>query len=244
VMPVVVSESFAHAFFQGAPILGRRIRFGNDDPAEIVGIVSDTSSIRPGERDEPMLYEPIHTANVTSLAMMLRFSGDAASTIRATRAQVQTIDARVSAKPETIAAAIAGDAQRYSAVVTFTAVPAGLALFLSVIGIYGLTAFAAARRTHEIGVRVALGARPGQVIGLFFSSLQRPFVVGVVAGSTLAAIGVTLVARANVMPSVSPLDPLAYGVAIVVLLCTATAATLIPALRAARKEPWSTLGTP
>ena len=80
------------------------MRFGNDDPGEIVGIVSDTTSTRPGERDEPMLYEPIYTANLTSLAMMLRFSGDAASMIRATRAQVHSIDPRVSATPETIAA--------------------------------------------------------------------------------------------------------------------------------------------
>ena len=244
VMPVVVSESFAQTFFQGARSIGRRIRFGNDDPAEIVGIVSDTSSIRPGERDEPTLYEPIHTANVTSLAMVLRFSGDAASMIHATRARVQTIDSRVAAKPETIAATIARDAERYSAVVSMTAVPAGLALFLSVIGIYGLTAFAAAQRTHEIGVRVALGARPGQVIGLFFRSLRRPFVVGVLAGSALAAIGVSLVARTNLMPAVSPRDPLSYGVAIVVLLVTAAAATLMPAFRAARKDPWSALGTP
>jgi predicted permease len=243
-MPVVASESFAQAFFQGARTIGRRIRFGNDEPAEIVGIVSDTSSTRPGERDEPMLYEPIHTANLTSLAMMLRFSGDAASVIRATRAQVQTLDPRVSARAETVATTIARDAEQYSAVVTMTAVPACLALFLSVIGIYGLTAFAVAQRTHEIGVRVALGARPGQVIGLFFHSLRRPFVVGVLAGSTLAAIGVTLMARANVMPTVSPRDPLAYGVGIVVLLCTAAVAMLIPAFRAARKDPWSVLGTP
>jgi len=123
-------------------------------------------------------------------------------------------------------------------------VPAGLALFLSVIGIYGLTAFAAAQRTHEIGVRVALGARPGQVVGLFFGALRRPFALGALAGSFLAAVGVTLVARANLMPAVSARDPLAYAVAIVVLLCTAAAATLIPAFRAARKAPWSALGAP
>jgi ABC-type antimicrobial peptide transport system permease subunit len=68
--------------------------------------------------------------------------------------------------------------------------------------------------------------------------------VGVLAGSTLSAIGVTLVARANLMPAVSARDPLSYGVAIVVLLCTAAAATLIPAFRAARKDPWPALGTP
>jgi predicted permease len=244
VMPVVVSESLARLVFQGGRSVGRRVRFGNDDPAEIVGVVSDTSSIRPGERDDPMLYQPIHTANVTSLAMMLRFSGDAASIVRATRAEVQAIDSRLSAAPETIAATIARDADRYSALVAMTAVPAGLALFLSMIAIYGLTAFAAAQRTHEIGVRVALGARPDQVIGLFFAALRRPFAVGAIAGSALAALGVTLVARADLMPTVSARDPLAYAVAIVVLLCTAAVATLIPAFRAARKEPWAALGAP
>lgn len=241
VMPIVVSESFAQAFFSKSPAVGGRIRFGNDDIGVIVGVVSDTSSIRPAERDEPMIYQPIHMASLASITPMLRFDGDPRPLIQAIRRQVQTTDPLLSAAPETVAAAIARDANAYTTVLSVTAIPAGLALFLSVVGLYGLTAFVAVQRTHEIGVRMALGAAPRDVLVLLLGSLRRPFLMGVIGGSLLAVIGVTLVNRTSLMIDVPAGDPLIYGGAILLLMCAAGAATLIPALRAARNQPWSVL---
>jgi hypothetical protein len=240
-MPIVVSNSFASAFFPGSDALGERIRFGNDEAARIIGVVSDTSSVRPADADPPLLYQPIYAANLASIAPILQFEGDSRPLLQAIRSRVQAIDHRLSPIPETIADTIARDADRYTAVIRMTAIPAGLAVLLSLIGIYGLSAFAAAQRTHEIGVRMALGARPRDVAALFVTSLRGPFTMGVLGGGVLAAIGVALIQRTSLMIHVSAADPLAYASAIVLLLVGVTVATVIPALRATRREPWSIL---
>lgn len=92
-----------------------------------------------------------------------------------------------------------------------------MALFLSLVGIYGLTAFAAVQRTQEIGVRVAFGARPIDVVGLFLRSLRRPFVAGGAGGAVLALISLWVMRRTNLMLDLPAADPLAYAAAIVVL---------------------------
>jgi predicted permease len=241
VTPVVVSHAFARQYFPRLEAVGRQIRFRNEDTAQIVGIVSDTSSIRFGEDDGPLIYQPIYTATITTVAPLLRFTGDPRPLIQGIRAEVQAIDPRVLVTPETVATAISREGGRYNSVLTMTSVPAALALFLSAIGIYGLTAFTAAQRRQEIGVRVALGASTRQIITLFLSSLGSPLITGVLAGSILAAIGAMLVNRTNLMIDLSAADPVAYGIGIAVIGSTAAAATVVPAFRSARKAPWSAL---
>jgi putative ABC transport system permease protein len=126
-----------------------------------------------------MVYQPIAFANLGSLTTVLRFEGDARPLMQAIRGNVQAIDPRLAARPETVAAAIARDADRYTAVMKLTGLPAGVALFLSIVGVYGLTTFAAAHRTKEIGVRIACGARTQDIVGLFLGALRRPFIIGV-----------------------------------------------------------------
>lgn len=241
VMPIVVSASFESTFFSGSEAIGRRIRFGNDDEARIVGVVNDTVSIRPSERDELMIYQPMYAANVASVTTVVRFDGDARPLMQAIRARVREIDSRLLATPDTVANTIAREADRYTVVAKTTALPAGIALFLSIVGVYGVAAFAAAHRSHEIGVRIAFGARTWDIASLFLHSLRRPFIVSVLGGCGLAAFGVLLLQRTRVMTGVSLVDPLTFVAAIILLLCTAAGATLIPAFRAARKDPWSTL---
>jgi len=241
VMPVVVSESFARTFFPGSDAIGRRIRFGNDDPAQIVAVVSNTSSTRAIEPDEPMIYQPIYSADVATLAPLIYFDGEARPLTRAVREQVQRIDQKLSARPETIASMLSREASRYNAVLRVMAIPAALSLFLSVIAIYGLTAFAAAQRTHEIGVRLALGASRRQIVALFFWSLRWPFALGVVAGSVCAAIGVAILKSTNVLTRAAAVEPSTYAASIALLLLSAGLATIVPAARAARREPSSSL---
>src|SRR5262249_53513001 len=136
---------------------------------------------------------------------------------------------------------IARDASRYNAVVGTIAVPAALALFLSIVGIYGVTAFAAAQRTHEIGVRMALGATRRDIVALFLRSLRWPLTIGIAGGSVCAMISIAILKSTNVVMNPSAIDPSAYGAAIGVLLVTATVATLVPAVRAARDQPWVAL---
>jgi ABC-type lipoprotein release transport system permease subunit len=157
------------------------------------------------------------------------------------RARVRALDARLTPRPETVAATLAGEASQYAALIRVTAIPASLALCLSLVGIYGLAAFAAAQRTHEISVRVACGARPREVVHLLVRWLRRPFLAGVLGGTLLSLGSVWMLGRTALRLNLPPADPLALAVATGVLLAAALTAAAIPALRAARKDPWAAL---
>ena len=142
---------------------------------------------------------------------------------------------------ETVATILAQEADHYAAVVRLTAIPACLALFLSIVGIYGVTAFAAAQRTQEIGIRSAIGARPHQIVGLLLRSLMWPLLAGLAVGVPLATLGARVLQRANFLGEFKIVDSWAFGGALLVLVCAASAATLIPALNAARLDPGQAL---
>ena len=239
-MPVIVSDAFARTYFPGVDSVGRRIRIG-DEHAQVIGVVSDTTSIRPTARDEPIIYQPVYAASVASISPVVQATGDVATVSQAIRTRVQALDARLKATPETVATTVARGAGQYTTMMTVTAIPGAVALCLSLIGIYGLTAFTAAQRTHEIGVRIAVGATPSEVVGLFLGSLRRPMLIGVLAGSALALAGLSLLRRTNLMIDVPPVDPIAYLTALGLLLGVAVIASSIPALRAARKDAWAAL---
>ena len=187
VMPVMISRSFARRYFPGVSSVGRRIRIGEGDRAEIVGVVSDTISVRVSEPDEPIVYQPLYTATVAGMAPLVQSDADAAGVADMIRARVRALDSRLTARPETVSATIAGESSQYSAVIRVMAIPTSLALFLSLVGVYGLTSFAVAQRTHEIGVRIACGARPRQVVHMFVRSLRRPLVSGLLGGAHAVA---------------------------------------------------------
>ena len=195
-MPVMISSSFARRHFPGASSVGRRIRIGESDRAEIVGVVSDTISVRASEPDEPIVYQPLYTATVAGMAPLVQTSADAAGVAAMIRARVRGLDARLTARPETVSATIAGEASQYPAVIRVTAVPASLALFLSLVGVYGLTSFAAAQRTHEIGVRYRLrgATAPG---GARLRAVVAAAVIGRPAGWQHAVAGQRVDAGAN-----------------------------------------------
>jgi putative ABC transport system permease protein len=244
VMPLIVSASFAKMLPAGGSALGRRVHFGNGDIAEVVGVVSDTVSVRPTEQDDSIVYQPISAANLQSLATILRFDGDGRPLSQAMLSSARAIDRRPLVRSETVADTIAREAGHYTAVLKLTALPASVALFLSIVAVYGLTNFAAVQRRQEIGVRIALGARTRDVVALFLVPLRRPFAIGAIGGTVVSALGVVLLGRTRVLPDVSVGDPLALAAAIVLMLCTAVSASLIPALRAARRTPWAVLRDP
>jgi predicted permease len=238
VMPVMVSSSFVRRHLAGGRGVGRRIRIGEHDQAQIVGVVVDTVSVRPGQPDEPIVYQPLYTATVGSMVPLVQIDSDATAVGELIRARVQMLDGRLTARPESVAATIAGDAAEYSAVIRLTAIPATLAFILSLVSLYGLTSFAAAQRAHEIAVRVACGARPGEVVRVFVGSLHWPFVKGALGGCLLSGVGVWTLRRTALALDLPAADPLALASAVGLLAAAALMATGIPALRAARKDPW------
>jgi putative ABC transport system permease protein len=175
------------------------------------------------------------------MAPLVQSGANAAGVAEMIRARVRALDSRLTARPETVWATIADEASQYSAVIRVMAIPTSLALFLALVGVYGLTSFAAAQRTHEIGVRIACGARPRQVVHVFVRWLQRPLLTGLLGGGLLALGGVSMLRRTALRLDLPSSDPVALGVAIGVLLAAALTAAAIPVLRAARKDPWAVL---
>ena len=112
---------------------------------------------------------------------------------------------------------------------------AALALGLAIVGIYSVTTFVTGQRTREMGLRIAVGATPGDVLRLLLKDSLRPVAVGLAAGAGVALVASQLIA--GILYGVGARDPLAFGSAIAVLLASAAAAVFIPARRAARVDP-------
>jgi hypothetical protein len=235
--PVVVSESLAQRLWPDLDVVGRRLRLGNGADTEIVGVVADSSTLRPGEQDGPMLYQLADTSSLTTTTVLTRVTGDSRPVMQAVGPEVRALIPEVHVAPETIAATIAREAGQYSTVIAATAVASGLGLFLAFAGLAGMMTFAAVQRTQEIAVRLALGAQRRDIVGLFMWSLWRPLLRGLATGLPVAALSATLLRRANLLVDVKPTDPWPYGAAMVLLIVTVCVATLIPALSAARAEP-------
>jgi ABC-type antimicrobial peptide transport system permease subunit len=116
---------------------------------------------------------------------------------------------------------------------------AGLALFLAALGIYGVLAYFVSQRGRELGIRLALGARPSALFRLVVGQGLRPVAAGVAIGLAGAVAGTSLLE--SLLFGVTPVDPVAYGVATVVLGAIALAACAVPALRATRVDPLAAL---
>jgi ABC-type antimicrobial peptide transport system permease subunit len=239
--PVVVSEAFARRFWPGLDPLGRQFQSEGGVKLRVIGVVADTTSLRPGEKDGPMFYEPLDPARVVDASLLVTFAGDRRAMMRTVRAQIRELDAQLLVTAETIGSTLEHETERYSMISNLAAILASLALALCVMGLYGLAAFVIARRTHEVGVRLAMGAQKSDIIRLFVESLFRPLVVGLAMGLTLAAVLAVLLAKARLLFEVTLIDPLTYGVTAAVIITVSLSAVFLPAYRAAQLDPWCSL---
>jgi putative ABC transport system permease protein len=235
---VVVSEAAARRYWGDADPVGRRVKFG--DPTRpwstIVGVVNEVHM--RGARGESVAeaYLPYWQRPELGTNVVLKTAGDPASAIAPLRQAALEVDGNLPvARVAPMTAIVARSIEQPRFVTLLVGLFAGLALSLAAVGIYGLIAFSVARRTPEIGVRIALGASRCEVLML----VVREGVVLTVAG---VAIGVVLAAVAGsgmktLLFGVEPVDPLTFAAVGACLLATAVAASLLPALRAARVDP-------
>jgi putative ABC transport system permease protein len=212
--------------------------FGNG--VEVIGIVGD---VRYGQMDEPPKPDvyicPLQSAR-DFLILYARTAGNPAALVPAVRHEVRSLNRDVpifdiKTMPERIAAATAR--ARFSAILL--AVFAGIALSLSAVGIYGVMSYVVTQRTREIGIRMALGARQGDVLSLVLGRGVALAAVGTVGGVG-GALAATRVLE-TMLYEVKPGDPETYLSIAGVLLVVALAASYIPARRAAWLEPSSAL---
>jgi predicted permease len=234
----IVNESLAKRLFPGETALGKVLLRGRDAElrAEVVGVIRDvkTAGLNAPAPDE--IYYPMRQLGQPGMAVVARTTGDPAALQALIRGAVTEVDKdqpiSFFATLETNVAQSLG-AQRI--VASLTAVFAGLALALSAIGLYSVLAYAVSQRTPELGIRMALGAQPGHVVGLVLRGGMRLVAIGLAAGIAGAAAAARLIQ--TLLFDVQPLDPLIYGGVAMVFTLVATLACLVPSVRASRIDP-------
>jgi predicted permease len=251
---VVVDEAMVKAYFPEADPIGRRIAFGygsNKGPwRTIVGVVASTVTIGLTElRPIPKLYLPMSTSggpdlpasglvgpNISIMSYVVRSSTPPLELAPAVRRTIAEVDASVAmARLETLQGAVDRAAEQAAFTMVLLALAASVALLLGLVGIYGVVSYIVTQRTAEIGVRLALGAEPGNVTAMIVRQSGSVALAGVLAGLAAALVGGRLIA--SLLYGVSPRDPAVFAATAVTLLGVVTLACWLPARRAARISP-------
>jgi putative ABC transport system permease protein len=231
---MIVSESLVQQTFPNEEPLGKRLvmSFGNQ-PFEIVGIVGDVRHGSLAAPALPAMYMPTFESGEN---VVIRAQGDTAALVAAVRRELAAIDpnqpiARVRTMNEWLGRATAAPRYQTGLFVLF----AGLALALSAIGIYGVMSYSVGQRTREIGVRMALGARRGNVLGLVLRQGMGLVVIGVGIG-LIGAFALTRVIG-SLLFNVGARDPLTFSGVGILLAAVAFIACYVPARRATKVDP-------
>lgn len=237
---VVVDELFVRTHQLPEPVVGTVIRVGDDDgtsirPVTIVGVVEDAMFIEGWDRPAKSLYLPMGTA-IGSRATVLARTSSPNQLMQSMRAIVAAADPNLPAiEVQTVAATYREELDVASVLAGFAGVFGTVAMSLALAGIYAVVAYLVSQRTREIGVRMAIGARPHDVIALFVRDAARLIAWGI---AIALAIGIpaTWLGRALLF-GLSPLDPASFAGTSLILLLMGLLAAIIPARRAARVDP-------
>jgi predicted permease len=234
---VVVNEAFARRFWPGRDAIGQRIGLsGPEGPrAEVVGVVPDGKYRSLTEEPLPYLYYAYLQQPSPSMMLQVRTAIDPATISAALRARVRALAPSLPVPEITTLRSEVGMAtmpQRIAAVVL--ALLGALALGIAMIGLYGVVSYVVVQRTHEFGIRAALGAAAGDVMRMVVMQGLRLALTGVVIGAALALV---LARFIGTMLLVSPADPLAILAAATLLTGVAALASWLPARRATRVDP-------
>ncbi len=234
----VVNQTFARQYFDSADPIGKRFGLGSPpkEMIEIVGVVKDAKYVDLRERARPMIYIPFTQYPGKPHELEVRVAGNPAALARVLRSELVAVDRglpilEVSSMREQVDESIAGE----RLIAKLSSAFSILALLLACIGLYGVMAYATTRRTGEIGIRMALGARPGDVLWLV---LRETLVL--LAAAIAVALPAALAAGrliSSQLYAVSPSDPSTIVLATLVLCAVALAAGYLPARGAARVDP-------
>ncbi len=236
----VINETMARRFFPGESAIGRYFGFG-DDPKhsgdfEIIGVVKNAKYESLRERPHPAAYFP-HSQNVTYLPNLeVRFSGDAAQITQQVRQAVEAVARDVPiGEVSTLADEVDNSVSKYRLVSQLSTFFGLLAVFLVCIGIYGLFSYVVARRTNEIGIRMALGAKPSEIMEMVLREGALLTFLGLMIGLSVS-LGLTRL-LSSFLFDVRPNDPLTFALATIFLILVSLMACYIPARRATRIDP-------
>jgi len=240
--PGSISRTFARKFFPNGSAVGGKFTFGGrpDKPEDwptIIGVVKDVPHNGVEEKSgNPFVYQIMRGGQPAGLTLFLRTTRPAADVVSALRSQVRAIDPALPLfEAGGLDEAVDSSFDNRRAVMLLLAAFAGLALFLSALGIYGVLAYDVSQRTREIGVRSAIGASRGQIAGLILRQGLWKGGIGVVLG----LFGAALLSRSmtSLLFNVRPTDPVVYAAVSSLLIAVALLASYLPAQRASRIDP-------
>lgn len=235
---VVVNEAFARRYWPDQDPIGKRVTQGNRSgtPAEVVGVVKDGKYVTLGEDPTPFFYVPFLQRYESEATLHVRTTGDPRALVEAMRREVRALDPSLpvfDVKTMTdhlglslLPARLAGSVLGLFGVV---------ALGLAAVGIYGVMAQAVRQRTRELGVRVALGARPSDLLSMVLAQSMRVALLGLAIG-LVAALGLSRLVT-SLLYGISPVDPATFVAIPALLAAVAMLASYVPARWAMRVDP-------
>jgi len=211
---------------------------GHDYVVEVVGVAGDIQLRRPSDPPLPILTRPVSQCGSSCLGMgnyQIRTAGALAETTKRLVEAAGTVDPRIVLKCEPLSNMLSASVHRNRAMALIATAFGLFVGLLAMIGVYGVTSYAAAERTHEIGIRMALGANRGDVFGMLLGEMMRVVCVGLAFGLAAVVPAAQLI-RATIW-GVKPTDPLSIGFAICLMILIAGIAAFLPARRAIRVDP-------
>jgi hypothetical protein len=238
----IVNQLFASKYLGAADPIGQRIRLTDptrpDAAAPWLTIVGVSPTVRQhyAQEIDPVTYVPYRLNPLSGMVLMTRTLTDAAAFTPTLRKELQQLDADlplIDVRP--LDWLLSGTRFANRVFATLFGIAAGLGLLLAAVGLHAITTYAIRQRTQEIGVRMALGAQPAQVVWLFVRRMLTPLAWGVVIG-LIGAFGVGRFVRGMLIQT-SPTDPLTLASITIVLLVVALVAAFRPARQAARLDP-------
>lgn len=235
----IVNEALVRKYWPGADPLGKVIRRGRASYS-VVGVARDGKYGSLGEKPLPYFYLPLFQAYTNPISIHVRTRGEPAAMVSAIRGEVQALDkdlplTGVKTMEEHLGLALLPARVAGMLLGAF----GGLALLLAIVGVYGVISYAVSRRTREVGIRMALGARTSDVLVMILRQGMGVIVIGIFLGLG-AAIGLTRF-TASLLYDVSPTDPWTLTGVCLLLAAAGLAASAAPAIRAAKIHPTEAL---
>src|SRR5262245_56695826 len=242
---ILINQAMARKYWPGEDAVGKRISFGDGagkdgDWTQVVGVIGDVKDYPNSAKAEPAFYWPVTQRPYPEMSLAIRADKDPLSLVEAVRREVRALDrempiSEVKTLEAVAAAAVAGRRFMLLLVSSF----ALTALALASVGIYGVTSYLVAHRTHEIGIRIALGANSFDVLKLALRQGMALALTGVGAGLALAFAATRLMA--NLLYGVGATDPATFVAVPLFLIGVSFVACYLPARRAAKVDPMTAL---
>ena len=237
---VILNRTMARVFLGDANPIGQRIRVGDNDIREVVGVVGDSHYLEVREQITPTLYLNTFQSPAPGGEFAIRATGDPNAVIPAVRREIERhVKGMAIANVRTLASHVDAWIVEERLVALLSSCFSGLALFIAAVGLYGVLSYTVARRTQEIGIRMALGAQPRDVMAMILKEITWLVCLGLAFGVPLALILGSF--TADLLYGLTPTDPLTIVTGILVMLIVALLAGYIPARRASRVDPMASL---